>query len=98
MSSDPKTVRVDLAQLSEWAHQSLKAPTDLERRLATANLFAASVRMSLALEAIEQGESLTLPASLAGTKDVIPGTVLTLVREHCCEDASCACHGKAARR
>jgi hypothetical protein len=89
------TVRVDIAQLSQWAHQSLKAETLGQRRLALADLFAAAVRMSLALEAYENNEPLTLPAGLAGVRDVVPGTVLTIVREHCCEDPKCQCHGKA---
>lgn len=89
------TTRVDLAQLAEWAHQSMKGATHGQRRLALANLLSASIRMSLALEAIEQNEPLTLPAGLAMTPGVIPGAVLTIVREHCCEDPRCACHGKA---
>ncbi len=70
------SVRVDIARLSQWAHEGIKGKTNGGRALAVAELLSAAVRMSLALEAIEQNEA----------------SVLTVVREHCCEDPACACH------
>jgi hypothetical protein len=94
--SHETSVRVDIAQLAQWAHTATKGETRGQRNLAIANLLSAAARMTLALEAIEQNEPLSLPAGLAGVKDVVPGSVLTIVRDHCCDDPACTCHGKAA--
>jgi hypothetical protein len=96
MNRKEKTVRVDLAQLAQWAHEGIRGETRGSRNLAIANLLSAATRMSLALEAIEANEPLALPAGLAGLTGVIPGSVLTVVRDHCCEDAECSCHRRAA--
>lgn len=96
--SKETAVRVDLAQLSQWAHDGIKGETRGQRALAVANLLSAAVRMTLALGAIEQNEPLVLSAGLAGAKDVVPGAVLTLIRDHCCDDPACSCHGKAAAK